>query len=125
MREELDKIYQKDLAELMQLPAFRRFFCYWMMESGVRESNPQGNSKDMFNAGRRSTGIQLSHNVDSIGTPERTSGMMLRQLAEREYVELEFGIQDRVISFYKKLDKARRVTPKGKEGDKNNGRRNH
>lgn len=124
IRDELDKVYQKDLAELMQIPAFRRFVSYVFMDCGMRESIPLGNSKDMFNAGRRSMGIQLSHAIDSIGKPERTSGMLLRQLAEREYVELELGIRDHIVSLYSKIDKARRVTPKGKEGANNNGRTN-
>lgn len=124
IRQELDRQYQKDLAVLMENAAFRRVLCYLFMECGRDDSLPMGNSRDIFNAGRRHVAVQLQHAVDSIGTPNRMSGMMLRHQAEQEYAELEIGIRDHIVGLRKKLEDVRRVTPKdNNKGVGHNGRR--
>lgn len=94
IRDRLDLQYQKDLKKIMNTPEGRRVFSYILMDCGYRDSCPQGNSKDIFNAGRRAVAVALTYAVDSIGYPERTSGMELRLLAEKEYYELQLAISD-------------------------------
>lgn len=94
VRAELDKQYRKDLNTVLQTEVGRRVFSYLLMDCGLMESLPQGNSKDIFMAGRRAVAIALSFAVDSIDWPKRTSGLELRQLAEREYTTLKLNIHD-------------------------------
>lgn len=93
-RKELDKQYRKDLNAILQTEVGRRVFSYLLMDCGVMESLPQGNSKDIFMAGRRAVGIALIFSADSIDWPKRTSGLELRQLAEREYTTFKLNILD-------------------------------
>lgn len=93
---ELDKRLQRDLETLMQDSTFRRVVSYLFMMCGMRDCYPQGNSKDFYNLGRRSVGVQLSHAIDSIGKPHRMAGLELRQQAEREYAELELTLYDHI-----------------------------
>lgn len=95
IKEELDKCFQEDLANLMTNEAFRRVISYLLMISGLRISQPFGNSKDIFNAGKRAIGIQLTHAIDSIDTPSRMTGLQLRQKAEFEYTQYELLLYDR------------------------------
>lgn len=94
IRERLDEQYQKDLRKVMNTPEGRRVFSYLLMDCGYRDSCPQGNSKDIFNAGRRAVAVALTYAVDSIGYPKRTSGLELRLLAEKEYFDFQLAISD-------------------------------
>lgn len=94
IRERLDLQYQKDLASIMNTPEGRRVFSYLLMDCGYRESLPMGNSRDIFNAGRRAVAVALTFAVDSIGYPKRTTGLELRLLAEKEYFDFQLAIKD-------------------------------
>lgn len=96
IREALDKQYRKDLNFILQTPQGRRFFSYLLMDCGYRDSLPQGNSKDIFNAGRRAVAVALSFAADSIDWPHRTSGLELRLQAEKEFVDFQLDIHDRL-----------------------------
>jgi hypothetical protein len=92
--DDLTKRYNQDLSEMMQVPTFRRIISYIFMSSGMYNAIPHGNSKDIFEMGKRAFGIQMKIAIDSIENPHQMAGMELRQLAEREYTELQFGIHD-------------------------------
>lgn len=111
---ELCKRHIRDLNELMQTATFRRFISYQFVSCGMRTSFPMGNSKDIFNAGRRAVGIELEHDIDSIEEPHRTSGMELRQLAEREYVDLELALHDHLKELMKHAVKKGKITKNDK-----------
>lgn len=95
IKAELDKCFKDDLAALMENESFRRVVSYLFMASGLRISQPFGNSKDIFNAGKRAIGIQLTHAIDSIDVPYRMKGLELRQKAEFEYTQYELTLFDR------------------------------
>lgn len=94
IRNELDARYQKDLNTVLKTKEGRRVFSYLLMECGLYESFPQGNSKDIFMQGRRAVAVELLHAAQSIWFPKRTSGLELTQMAEREYTDLKFEIHD-------------------------------
>ena len=96
IRTELDRQYQKDLNAVLKTEEGRRVFSYILMDCGLYESHPQGNSKDIFMQGRRSVAIALLFAAQSIGIPKRTSGLELTQMAEREYTTLKFEIHDKL-----------------------------
>ncbi len=96
IRAELDKQYQKDLNAVLKTEAGRRVFSYLLMDCGLYESLPQGNSKDIFMQGRRAVAVALLYAAQSIGFPKRTSGLELTQMAEREYTALKFEIHDQL-----------------------------
>lgn len=91
-RQELDKQFKSDLEAVLMQPAGRRLFSYLLMSTGTRESMPTGTYVDHYNSGRRSVGIELMFACDSIDRPTKTTGMELRQLAEREYVDYQLAI---------------------------------
>lgn len=105
---ELDKQYRKDLNKVLQTDYGRRLFSYILMDCGIRESMPQGNSKDIFNAGRRAVAIGLTFAADSIDWPHRTSGAELRLKAEKEYIDFQLKVKD---DLQRKEEMARRATP--------------
>lgn len=94
IRSELDARYQKDLDAVLKTEEGRRVFSYLLMDCGLYESFPQGNSKDIFMQGRRAVAVALLHAAQSIWFPKRTSGLELTQMAEREYTALKFEIHD-------------------------------
>lgn len=96
IRVELDERYQKDLNAVLQTEEGRRVFSYLLMDCGLYESFPQGNSKDIFMQGRRAVAVALLHAAQSIWFPQRTSGLLLTQMAEREYTALKFDIHDKL-----------------------------
>lgn len=112
IRAALDKQYRKDLNKILQTDYGRRFFSYLLMDCGLRESMPQGNSKDIFNAGRRAVAVGLTFAADSIDWPHRTSGAELRLKAEKEYINFQLSIKDE-IDRKRKEAMARRTTPNG------------
>lgn len=71
------------------------------------DSFPQGNSKDIFNAGRRAVAIELINDVDSIDWPHRTSGFDLRQLADREYREFGLAVNDEIETLERRKSDAK------------------
>lgn len=107
VRDELDKLYRKDLAKVLGTPEGRRVFSYLLMDCGYRESCPMGNSKDIFNAGRRHVAVQLTFAADSIDFPKRTTGMELRLLAEKEYTELKLAIYDDLVKKERRMRDAK------------------
>lgn len=62
--------------------------------SGMDISAYKGNSKDIYYLGMRAFAIQMKQAIDYIDKPTRIAGMEYRQLAEREYMELQCAIHD-------------------------------
>ena len=106
IRGKLDEKYREDLNLVMQTPEGRRLFSYLLMDCGIRESMPQGNSKDIFNAGRRAVAVALTFACDSIDRPIRMSGMNLRHKAEQEYTELQLAYRDEILIEAEQKEKA-------------------
>lgn len=94
IRRELDRQYRKDLNKLMKEEWGRRIFSYLQMTCGVNESRLEGDTTDIFNAGRRSVATELQMAVDSIDWPHRTSGAYSRLLAEKEYIDFQLSVKD-------------------------------
>lgn len=104
----MDRRARQDVAWLMNQAEFRRFLQWMFMICGLRDALPLGNSKDIYNAGRRSVAVQLSHLVDSIEKPERTTGLKLRLQSEMEYTELELSVAEHFKMLYSKLESTKR-----------------
>jgi hypothetical protein len=97
IRDKLAGQYKIDLQAVMNTPEGRRVFSYLLMDCGYRESLPQGNSKDIFNAGRRAVAVALTFACDSISDKGDLTGLNLRQLAEREYFSYQIGLKEEVM----------------------------
>lgn len=102
VKDELDMQARKDLYKVLQTEEGRRFLRYLMEECGINTSFPNGNSKDIFNAGRRHVAVQLAMWMDSIDFPTRTSGVDLRLYSEKEYVLFKLGIYDKLQKLAKR-----------------------
>lgn len=87
--EELNAQNEKDIKEVMQTSAGRRVFSYILMNCNYLSASMKGNSRDFFEQGRRSVAIDLIGNVDALGI----EGVMLRQKAELEYIQLQESIK--------------------------------
>jgi hypothetical protein len=92
----LDKRFLDDLKQLMNTPEGRRIFSYMQMHCGFRESLPMGNSRDMFNAGRRAVAVELLHAVEAIGHEDPLEGLKLRQQAEQEYFMYQWRLRESI-----------------------------
>lgn len=103
----MDKRFLTDLHILMGTQEGRRVFSYIQLRCGFRESLPLGNSRDMFNAGRRSVAIEMLHDVEAIGQSDPLEGVKLRQLAEREYFDFQLRARDHIKHTLSALNKRR------------------
>ncbi len=92
----LDQRFLDDLKQLMSTPPGRRVFSYLQMHCGFRESLPMGNSRDMFNAGRRAVAVELLHAVEAIGKEDPLEGLKLRQQAEQEYFMYQWRLRESI-----------------------------
>ena len=73
---------QEDIRKIMSTREGRRFFSYMIMHCGLMDASLKGNSRDFFNAGRRSVAIDLIGSIDANGL----RGVDLRHKAEKEYI---------------------------------------
>ena len=78
----------------------RRVISYLIQNCGYKDSIPMGNSKDFFNAGRRSVAIELIASCDALGmyTANRMLGVDLRLQAEREYIVYQIDVLKEIQS---------------------------
>ena len=89
IKEKLLEQYQKDIKKMMESAEGRRVFSFLIMACGYNDANMVGNSRDFFNAGRRSVAIDLIGSMDALGL----TGLDLRQKAEKEYIMLQSAIE--------------------------------
>jgi len=99
IREKLDEQYLVDLKAIMNTEHGRRVFSYLIQTCGYKDSQPQGNSKDFFNAGRRSVAVELNSACDALGMYgiDRMVGVDLRLKAEREYILYQWNIMQDIL----------------------------
>jgi hypothetical protein len=94
IKEKLDTQYLEDMKKIMQTDYGRRVVSYLIQGCGYKDSVPMGNSKDFFNAGRRSIAVELIAACDALGayTANRMLGVDLRLQAEREYIIYQMDV---------------------------------
>jgi hypothetical protein len=107
IQEKLDKQYLLDLSKIMSTDYGRRVISYLIQDCGYKDSIPNGNSKDFFNAGRRAVAVGLIKACDALGmdSQNRMLGVDLRLQAEREYIICQMNV-------LKEIELARTVTRK-------------
>jgi hypothetical protein len=99
IREKMDEQYLLDLRSIMDTDYGRRVFSYLVQNCGYKDSQPLGNSKDFFNAGRRSVAVELISSCDALGMYglDRMIGVDLRLKAEREYIVHQWNVMQDLI----------------------------
>lgn len=110
--------FTKDLAVLLQDATFRRVISYMFYVSGMDVSAYKGNSKDIYYLGMRAFAIQMKQAIDYIDKPTRTAGMEYRQMAEREYMELQLTLHDHLKELMIKSSSRPRRETNGNQKDK-------
>jgi hypothetical protein len=97
--EKMDEQYLLDLLSIMNTDHGRRVFSYLIQRCGYKDSQPMGNSKDFFNAGRRSIAVELIAACDALGMygSDRMVGVDLRLKAEREYILYQWNAMQDIM----------------------------
>jgi len=97
--EKMDEQYLLDLRSIMNTEHGRRVFSYLIQKCGYKDSQPMGNSKDFFNAGRRSIAVELIAACDALGMygADRMVGVDLRLKAEREYILYQWNAMQDIM----------------------------
>jgi hypothetical protein len=97
--EKMDEQYLLDLRSVMNTEHGRRVFSYLIQKCGYKDSQPMGNSKDFFNAGRRSIAVELIAACDALGMygADRMVGVDLRLKAEREYILYQWNVMQDIM----------------------------
>jgi len=81
--ERIARAEQKDVAELMHSPAFRRYAKRYLSSCSVFKTTFTGNSETFFREGQRSIGTTMLAEIMS-ATPQRFPELMAEKLASDE-----------------------------------------